>query len=181
MKITLDHNCIIHIENATDIGKAVQAIVGNTANECFVVNIGASEMRAKGVRPDRYERFEELLSQTGLSHLPRLNPMLILDVTFWDRSVLGDGTAIKLITDIEDALFGGTEKIDIDSASLDSPEGGKWLNRLCDVHGMWCHIKNANDIFLTTDKNFKKYTKRPTLLALGARQICHPQEFVDEA
>ena len=61
MKITLDHNCIIHLGNVTDIGKAVQRIVGSVGNECFVVNIGASEMRAKGVRPDKYEKFEELL------------------------------------------------------------------------------------------------------------------------
>ncbi len=177
MKITLDHNCIIHLENATDIGKAVQAIVGSIGTECFVVNIGASEMRAKGVRPDKYERFEELLGQTGLSHLPRLNPMMIFDVTFWGRCVGADDSTMKLAADIEDALFGEAKKIDIASVGLDSPEGGRWLNRLCDVHGMWCHIQSGDDVFLTTDGNFSQETKLPRLLALGARRICHPKEL----
>jgi len=51
MKITLDHNCIIHLVNQTEIGTKVKAIISDKGNECFVVNIGASEMREKGVRP----------------------------------------------------------------------------------------------------------------------------------
>ncbi len=141
MRITLDHNCIIHIENGTDVGNAVQVIVSSVNNECFVVNIGASEMRKYGVRPDKYEKFEELLSQTGLAHLPRLNPMMIFDVTFWDRCVWGGDDTIKLASNIEEVLFGESEKIDIASVGLDSAEGRKWLNRICDIHGMWCHIK----------------------------------------
>lgn len=177
MKVTLDHNCIIHVENATDVGRAVQAVVANITYECFVVNIGASEMRARGVRPDRYDKFEELLTETGLHQLPRLNPMMILDITFWDRCVWGGDETIKLAAEIEDALFGGAEKIDIASVGLDSPEGGKWLNRICDIHGMWCHIQNGNDIFLTADGNFTKETKLPKLIALGARRVCHPEEL----
>jgi hypothetical protein len=177
MKVTLDHNCIIHVENATEVGRAVQAIVANTEHECFVVNIGASEMRAKGVRPDRYDKFEDLLSNTGLSQLPRLNPMMIFDVTFWDRCVWGGDETIKLAADIEEALFGNAEKIDIASVDLESPEGGKWLNRICDIHGMWCHVQNGNDIFLTADGNFTKETKLPKLIELGARRICHPMDL----
>jgi hypothetical protein len=177
MKVTLDHNCIIHVENATDVGRAVQAIVANATYECFVVNIGASEMRAKGVRPDSYDKFEELLCQTGLGQLPRLDPMMILDVTFWDRCVWGGDETINLAVEIEDALFGSAERIDIASVGLESPEGRKWLNRICDIHGMWCHIQNGNDIFLTTDGNFAKDTTLPKLIALGARRICHPKEL----
>ena len=177
MKVTLDHNCIIHVENATNVGHAVQAIVANPAHECFVINIGASEMRARGVRPDNYEKFEELLGNTGLVHLPRLNPMLIFDVTFWDRCVWADDAGITLAADIEDALFGDAEKINIATVGLDSPEGGKWLNRICDVHGMWCHIQNGNDVFLTADGNFTKETKLPKLLALGVRRISHPNQI----
>jgi hypothetical protein len=124
MKITLDHNCIIHLENATAIGDAVRSIVGKTAHECFVVNIGASEMRARGVRPDTYTRFEELLVETGLAHLPRLNPMMIFDVTFWDHCVFGEEDTIELAKDIDDALFGRVDRIDIAAVGLDSPEGG---------------------------------------------------------
>ncbi|MBI3917197.1 MAG: hypothetical protein HY322_09340 [Betaproteobacteria bacterium] len=177
MKITLDHNCIINLENRTDIGKAIEAIVSDKKNNCFVVNIGASEMREKGVRPDHYEKFEELLAAAGISRLPRLNPMPILDVTFFDRCILADEDMIKLATAIEDALFSEASRIDIASVGLDSPAGGKWLNRLCDVHSMWCHIRNGNEVFLTTDSNFTKATKLPRLVALGAGRISHPNEL----
>ncbi len=166
MKITLDHNCIINLANRTDIGARIKAILSNKENECFVVNIGASEMREKGVRPDHYEKFEELLDLAGITHLPRLNPMMIWDVTFWDRCVWADDAMIKLAADIEDVLFGETQKIDISVVGLDSPAGRKWLNRLCDVHSMWCHIYNKNDVFLTTDGDFIRETKMPKLIAL---------------
>ena len=159
MKITLDHNCIIHLKDQTDIGKAIEVILSDKKNNCFVVNVGASEMRERGVRPDHYEKFEELLVAAGIAHLPRLNPMMRLDVTFLGRSGLADDETIKLADAIEEALFGGAHKIAIASVGLDSPAGKTWLNRQCDVHGMWCHIRNGNEVFLTTDGNFKKQTK----------------------
>lgn len=176
MKITLDHNCIINLEGRTEIGEMVEAIVSNENNQCYVVNIGASEMRKKGVRPDRYEKFEELLESAHVAHLPRLNPIKIWDVTFWDRDVWAEGETIKLSAAIEAILFSEAQAIDISLESVDSPMWRKWLNRQCDVQGMWCHIQNRNDIFLTTDGNFTKETKLPKLLALGAGRICHPSE-----
>lgn len=177
MKITLDHNCIINLENHTEIGERVRTIASDESNQCFVVNIGASEMREKGARPDQYEKFEELLGSAGIAHLPRLNPMMISDVTFWDRCIWAEEETIKLAAAIEAALFSEAPAIDIASAGIDSPIWRKWLNRQCDVHSMWCHIQNRNEIFLTTDGNFTKETKLPKLLALGAGRICHPNEI----
>ncbi len=177
MKVTLDHNCIINLERQTDVGAMIRTIVENPANECFVVNIGASEMREKGVRPDKYELFEGLLSSVGIEHLTRINPMLIFDVTFWDRCVWASDEKIKLASEIESALFGNAEPIAIENEVIDSPNWRKWLNRVCDVHSLWCHIQNGNEVFLTTDGNFTKETKLPKLIALGAGRICHPREL----
>ena len=174
MKITLDHNCILHLEQRTAVGSQIGSIIANSQNQCFVVNIGASEMQEKGVRPDCYDRFEELLLKLGIAHLPRLNPMLIFDVTFWDRCVYSDEKMIQLAKDIERVLFGNSKSIVLAQDGLDSPNGKKWLNRICDVHTMWCHIQNGNDIFLTTDKNYLKETKYLRLVALGAGRICQP-------
>lgn len=74
MKVTLDHNCLIHLRNHTATGKNIEAIVRNENIQCFVVNIGAPEMRDIGVRPDRYETFEELLENAGVK-LPKLIAM----------------------------------------------------------------------------------------------------------
>lgn len=177
MKITLDHNCIINLENQTETGKKIEEIISRPGNQCFVVNIGASEMRQKGVLPDHYEKFDELLKTAGIDHLPRLDPMAIFNVTFFDRCVFSDDDMINLSTEIELVLFPEPFNVDIASVGLDSPDGRKWLNRICDVHTLWCHIRYGNEIFLTTDGNFKKQTKLQKLLALGAGQICHPDEL----
>ena len=177
MKITLDHNCIFDLVKCTEIGAKIESILANSLNQCFIVNIGASEMRELGVKPDCYELFEELLTKAGIENLPRLNPMGFFDVTFYDRCVsAGDGD-ILLAKNIEIALFGNSPNIDIAEEGIDSKSGKKWLNRICDVYGMWCHIQNKNDIFLTTDRNFKKQSKLPNLIALGAGRISHPNEL----
>ena len=177
MKITLDHNCILDLENRTEVGLLVEAIVLNKSNQCFVVNIGASEMRKKGVRPDNYQRFEELLLAARIDHLPRLNPIAIWDLTFWDTCVWADDGMIRLSQDIELALFGDVEQMDIAKEGLDSLTGRKWVNRQCDIHTMWCHIQNGNEVFLTTDANFTKKTKLQRLIVLGAGRICHPRNL----
>lgn len=170
MKITLDHNCIIHLENKTACGQKIQEIVTNAENHCFVVNMGASEMRKKGVLPDHYEKFEELLKSAGIEHLPRLDPIEIWDVTFWDRCVWADEME-KLSDEIESVLFPNPSKVDVATEGLDSPDGKKWLNRQCDVQTMWCHIHYGNQVFLTADENFTKQTKWPGLHRLGAGRI----------
>ena len=177
MKVTLDHNCIIHLTNQTAIGKQVEAIVLDVQNQCFVVNIGASEMWERGVRPDRYDKFEELLETAGVAHLPKLNPLMIFDLTFWDRCVWDSEETKRLADEIEATLFGNSQRVDIAAVGLDSPAAKKWVNQMCDIQGMWCHIQNGNDIFLTTDGNFSKESKLPKLLALGAGRICHPSEL----
>lgn len=177
MKITLDHNCIIHLENHTEIGARIKAIISDNRNQCFVVNIGASEMRDKGVRPDNYQGFEELLASAEIDHLPRLDPMLIFDVTFFDKCLWPDDAMQKLAQDIESALFGDATKINIETEGLTSPAQKKWLNRICDIHTMWCHIQSGNEVFLTTDKNFSKATKLPRLISLGVGKICSPDEL----
>ena len=177
MRITLDHNCIIDLERRTEMGRLIEAIIASSGNQCFVVNIGASEMREKGVRPEHYEKFEELLSAARVELLPRLNPMGIYGVTFWDKCVWGSDEGNQLIQDIAAVLFGDQSLMDLVTEDIDSPIGRKWLNRICDVHTMWCHIHNGNDIFLTTDKNFKKETKLQKLISLGAVRICNPKEM----
>ena len=177
MKITFDHNCIIHLAEQTNMGAKIRAIAGNKLNECFVVNIGASEMRKMGVYPDHYDKFEDLLVSVGISDLPRLNPMGVLDVTFWDKCVWADDSMINLAADIEAVLFGRAQKINMSAVGLESPLGRKWLNRVCDTHSMWCHIHYKNDVFLTTDDNFLKATKLPKLIALGAGTICCPDNL----
>jgi len=167
MKITLDHNCLINCERGGETADLIRATIANDQHQCFVVNVGASEMQRFGVRPDNYGAFEKLLVDIGLAHLPRLDPIGIWDVTFWDHSLCAGDADKTPLTSIQTALF------PIDGSTTDE---SKLLNRLCDALTMWCHISYKNDVFMTSDANFSKATKLPKLLELGAGRVCAPGE-----
>ncbi len=176
MKLTLDHNVVIDLANGSPRVDRIRAAVADASHHCFVVEIGASEMRRRGIRPDRYDLFEQLLQQAGIDSIPRLAPMKIWDVTFWDHELWCDNQMAERAKQIEDVLFGESTAIDLPT-DLDASSSAAWLNRTCDVQTMWCHLHYQNDIFVTSDDNFHKTTKVPRLLALGAKRIARPDEL----
>jgi hypothetical protein len=177
MKLTLDHNVIIDLANESANITHLRDVITNGHCHAHVVEIGASEMRKHGIRPDRYDLFEELLEKAGIRMLPHLTPIMIWDVTFWGHGLWADGTMSSLANEIEQVLFGDATKIDITGEPETSPKFASWLNRVCDVHTMWCHLHYANDVFVTSDRNFHKATKLPRLQALGVGKICRPEEL----
>jgi hypothetical protein len=177
MKLTLDHNVLIDLANGSVNVANLRQVLASGTCQAYVVEIGASEMRQKGIRPDRYDLFEELLDQIGLGALPRLMPIMIWDVTFWDHGLWADAAKAALAAEIEQVLFGGSAPLDIQVEPDTSPKFSAWLNRVCDIHSMWCHIHYANDVFVTSDRNFHKLTKLPKLLAMGAGRICRPEDL----
>lgn len=175
MKLTLDHNVIIDLANRSANIARLREILAGSEHEAYVVEMGASEMRKRGVRPDRYDLFEALLKEAGVESLPRLTPMMIWDVTFWDHGLWADDSMAELAAKIECILFGQSKSIDVAAEHKGSPKYSIWLNRLCDVHTMWCHLHYKNDVFVTSDRNFHKATKLPHLLLMGAGRICSPE------
>ena len=134
-------------------------------------------MRQRGIRPDRYELFEELLSHAGLEAAPRLRPLMIWDVTFWDHCLWSDEQMQDKAKEVEDVLFGKSPPIDIFGEPDDSPKLAAWLNRICDIQSMWCHLHYKNEVFVSSDQNFHKATKLPRLLKLGAQRIVRPEQL----
>ena len=177
MKVTLDHNCIIDALQSTDVGRKVQAIATDPTYSCYVVDIGASEMRRRGVRPDRYDLFERMLEEAKLDHLPRLAPMGIWDITFWDKCLWASDEMARLAECIEAQLFPNAPLGTVSAEDLDTPAGAKRLNRICDVYAMWAHIECGNEVFCTSDRNFLKTTHMQGLLELGARSIKRPADL----
>ena len=177
MRVTLDHNVIIDMANENPKVDSLKRGIASGSYRAYVVEIGASEMRQRGIRPDRYDLFEGLLREARLESAVRLPPMMIWDVTFWDHGLWCDDAMAARAKEIEDVLFGQSAPIDIANVASDSPEAAAWLNRICDVQSMWCHLHNENDIFVTSDGNFHKATKVPRLLNMGARRIARPEEL----
>ena len=177
MKLTLDHNVIIDLANGSANIARLRAMLADEQHQAYVVEIGASEMRQRGIRPDRFDLFEELLDAAGIRALPRLMPMMIWDVTFWDHGLWSDDAMSNRANEIEAVLFGELPRIEIAGESEESPKFAAWLNRICDVQTMWCHMHYGNDIFVTSDRNFHKATKLPRLVAMGAGRVSKPEEL----
>jgi hypothetical protein len=177
MKLTLDHNVIVDFANRSPNVEHLRELIADGSYQAFVVEIGASEMRQRGIQPDRYDLFEQLLFEAGLASLPRLSPMVISDVTFWDHALWSDKAMASQADKIEEILFGGSPPFVLAGA----PEDSRWvaarLNRICDVQTMWCHLYYGNEVFVTSDRNFHKVTKLPRLLELGAGRVSKPEEL----
>ena len=77
MKLTLDHNVVIDLANGSPRIERVGKAIANGSHQAFVVEVGASEMRQRGIKPERYDLFEQLLQQAGIDSLSRLAPMMI--------------------------------------------------------------------------------------------------------
>jgi hypothetical protein len=136
---------------------------------------GASELRENGIRPNTYHLFDKFLIDIGLKDVKRLNPMGLIDITYIDFSIICSKEMIELSKEINKILF--PSAIEEDSLIENPPYqpiGRKFLNRLCDTHSMWCHIHYGNEIFLKSDKNFHKNSKKQKLIELGAGEIKRP-------
>jgi hypothetical protein len=175
MKLTLDHNVVIDLANRSPNVERLREVLKDGSHQASLVEIGASEMRQRGIKPDRYDLFEQLLQDAGIASLPRLVPMAIWGVTFWNHGLWSDEEMVAQAKHLEEILFGESPPIDITGESEESPKVAAWLNRICDVQGMWCHLHYKNEIFVSSDRNFHRPTKAPRLLALGAGKISRPE------
>ena len=168
---------IIDLANGSANIARLREMLVDGQHQAYVVEIGASEMRKRGIRPERFDLFEELLDEAGIRALPHLMPMMIWDVTFWDHALWSDDAMLTLANEIESVLFGETPRIEVTGEAEDSPKFAAWLNRICDVQTMWCHLHHGNNVFDTSDRNFHKATKLPRLVAMGAGRIAKPEEL----
>jgi hypothetical protein len=172
-KVTLDHNCLIHIKQNTSIGVHIRSLINRQDYEFHVVNVGASEMCANLEYASNYEAFEKFLNKIDLANHLRLSPMFIWDFSYWDNCIDADDSMVKLSEDIAHILFNEPHQSNSHRVSEK-----KLRNRLCDIHTMWCHIHYRNNVFLTTDKNFMKVSKKNRLINIGANSILHPYDLL---
>ena len=149
--------------------------------QVFIPAIPASENQRGDALHRNFAEFGKFLLEIGCADCSLLNPKGYWDITFWDHCVYGppdDDEPIHKILFPRIAFRYG----DYLRLCGIAPDGGsvdkKWRRAKCDVLAMWCHIHYGNDIFVTSDANFHKATKKPRLAALGAKEILRPAEVV---
>lgn len=184
MKVTLDNNCLISLDNEDKDSTVIQKIIDLQSKgvaQVFIPAISASENQQGGKAHANFQEFEHFLKRIGCYDCYLLNPIGYFDLTFWDHCVYGPSELEKPIHNIlfpripfEYGNYCRLLGIDPSSGTVDK----KWRNAKCDVLAIWCHIHYGNDIFITNDGNFHKATKKSRLIALGAKEILRPREAV---
>lgn len=185
LAFTLDHNCIIDLEDNRPAAPCIRTLLArHKVGELIVrlVAASASERQRDGGYLDNFSFFRKRLASLGLGHLQLLMPTLTLDVSYLDWCILASEEDISLQNGIHNVLF-PQEAFDLQEAwSRAAPDKGreatthKWQNRLLDVQTLWCHIYYNGNVFVTSDNNFFKQTKREPLAKLGATTILRPCE-----
>ena len=185
--VTFDTNCIIDIEQRgipyPDLQKLVRLHNDQEIN-LRVVAISASERMPVGYYALNFAEFQKKIAAANLENVEILPAIGYLDITFLDRCLTASDEMVNLERRIHEILFQQIEFYYNDfckmrgidpNITLTNP---KWRNAKCDVLAMWSHITYDGDIFVTSDINFLKQTKKPALIALGARDILTPQDAV---
>jgi hypothetical protein len=187
---TLDTNCIIDVEEGRAPAEAIRRLADAHAKGQADVAVGAimaSEKQRMG-QLENFSQFKGRLSALRLGHLNILPAMFYWDVTFFDHSFEPDDASIKLEKHIHNILFPALKFLW--SEYCEDPEvpvgnqlpNSRWKNAKCDVQSMWTHIYHERFIFVTSDGNFHKTSKKVALASLGSGKILFPEEaakFID--
>jgi hypothetical protein len=196
LSLSLDTNCVIALDvvrndptscRAAEAG-AVRSLVSahkERKADVALVAISASERQKDKGHLENFSVFQERLASLGLGHLELLHPMTYFDVTFWDSSLWVDEEMEALERSIHEILFPDIPflwsdycaQIGLDS-TLETPDR-KWKNAKCDVQAFWSHAWRKRDVFVTSDDNFHKESKKPRLIALAGGYIETPASAVE--
>ncbi len=187
MKVTLDTNCIYALEKNELAALWVRELISlhdaKTINLC-VVAISASERKRDRTYPTNFGEFQQKIAAVGLGHVEILLPIAYPGMAFADWCYPGGGEATALERKLHEILFPEIEYdyreyhshngIDLRSETAESTR----RNAKCDVLALLSHIRFNGDIFVTSDRNFRKIQKKGQLIALGAGEILTPQQAV---
>jgi len=179
VKATLDTNCLIDLDEKRQGHENVKYLIEKCRREQIdvaVLGISASEKRKDGSHPETFDAFKERLLALSIGHLTILKPIGFWDITYWDNCLCSNEEMAAVHEQIMDILFSGSPYREIRPESDDRHQA-QHLNRVCDAQAIWAHIWNKRDVFVTSDGNFHKDSKKSKLIEMGAGKIVRPIDF----
>ena len=188
LKLTLDRNCLIDIEdqrpNATYVKSLIEANSTGKAS-VSVLGITASERSKAGAYSTSYSEFLEWIRSLEAADLNLLKPIGVWDVTYWDWSVSASEEDSKLLAHIHDLMFPGKNSSwqkyaiakGVASDNRSSRFYHKWINAHCDAQAVWACIRYEQDALVTSNtKDFQRNFQK--LQGLGLKNAVTPKQAV---
>lgn len=187
LNVTLDNNCIIDLEQnrpaSPHIKKLIQMHREGKIN-LRVIAITASEQQPNKTYVTHLNEFKKRIVAVGLGDVEILPTIFYTGLAFAGYCLTSGEGVTELERKIQGILF---PTIELEYPSFCKKQGldpdnrkawQKWVNAKCDVLALWSHIWYNGDVFVTSDENFHKKTKKPRLIELGAKKILRPAETV---
>lgn len=167
LRFTLDTNCLIDLDEGRSAAADVRALTSahmEGAIEVALTAVSASERQ----RGDRYisnfTEFSERVAKLGLGRLPVVQGMAYFDISFFEHAVWSGDEMVLRERQIHGVLFptipfswpNYAERAGLSVEQIGSATGKKWRNAFCDRQMYWAHDHADRDIFVTSDRNFRK-------------------------
>ena len=169
LKCTLDTNCLIDLDLKRPNAKHLQGLVNahriGHANVAFVA-VSASERQHGDKYFETYKDFEIRLEALGVADIPQVMGVAYFGISYFNHAVMVDPHC-DLEERIHNALFPNfpfkySDYLSENADALgDILKDKRWRNKWCDRQMMWAHLKNDRDVFVTSDRNFKKMKNTP--------------------
>lgn len=189
MKLTLDWNCVIDVEQGGPQAAHVLELVEASRAGGFEVALlatSASENSRSKRFPGNAGLFKERVSALGWEDLPIVRMPGIIGLSYWDFCYyVEDGD--KFDQEVEALWQVISPNVARDwlvhlpagkapsDGAIQSEELAKWRNAWCDVMSAYSHIHEGRDIFVTNNtKDFQRNSER--LAKLGMKHISSPDE-----
>lgn len=187
MKLTLDWNCVIEVEEDRPQASFVSDLVNAHRNgelEIALLAASASENTKSMLFPGNAGGFKQRVERLGWNDLPLVPMPAIFGLSYWDFSFMVDDgdtfererdalwqiIAPKIPRKLSDHL---TEGQILDDSFVQSKALSKWRNAWCDVISAYSHIHAARDLFVTNNtKDFQNNSHELGLL--GMQHISTP-------
>ncbi|MGW2059005.1 hypothetical protein ACWCOZ_34735 [Streptomyces sp. NPDC001840] len=183
LSFTLDTNCLIALEEQEHTAPGVRALLSRHAAGSAIVRIAATtaaENQLDGEPMADFTVFQSRLQAVGMGDLPILKPVLIFDFVYWDWAVWATESTERELRRIHEVLFPALPfnlKVDASMSAEDRKKAERrWRNYRLDGLGLHTHIQAGGDVYVTSDQNFMKETKKAPLAELGAPIILDTHE-----
>lgn len=190
MRVTLDWNCVIEVEEDRPQASHVADLIKwhrRGSLEVGLLAASASENSKSQRFPGSAKLFHERVSKLGWSDLPLIPMPAVTGLCYWDFSYtvrdaatferekdeIWKAIAPNISSKPSDHLTAGVRLTD---DSIQSFELRKWRNIWCDVISAYSHIKDCRDVFITN--NTRDFQDNSIALArLGMMSIATPKKF----
>ena len=192
MKLTLDWNCVIEVEEQRSQAFAVMDLIDRHRKGQFEVALlaaSASENNKSRRFPGNAKIFNERVAALGWSDLPLVLMPGIYGLSYFDYCFyVGDGEKFKgdmaklwlaiapnVKSDPSCHLPAGVTLTD---EAIQSKDLAKWRNTWCDVISAYSHIHAKRDAFVT--RNTSDFQKNSEALGkLGMKHIFEPADVLE--